>query len=75
MKNGKMKKVKLQIILVLAVIIIAPLSWFLFNRLEGQKPVGVFEDASAFVGQTQELSASISDSKSGIRKLGYDCCK
>jgi murein DD-endopeptidase MepM/ murein hydrolase activator NlpD len=70
-----MKNVKLQIILVLAVVIIAPLSWFLFNRLEGQKPVAVFEDASAFMGKSQELTASISDSKSGIRKLWMSLVK
>jgi murein DD-endopeptidase MepM/ murein hydrolase activator NlpD len=71
----KMKKVKLGFILVLAIIIIAPLSWFLFNRLEGQKPDAAFEDTSAFVGKSQELTVSVSDTKSGIRKLWISLVK
>ena len=71
----KTKNVKLGLILVLAVIIVAPLGWFLFDRLEGQRPVVEFEDTSAFISKSKELTVSISDTQSGIRKLWISLVK
>lgn len=74
-KKGKTQKIKLGLILVLALIIVAPLSWFLFHRLEGQKPVIEFEEAVAYISKSKQLAVTLSDSQSGIRKLWISLVK
>ncbi len=43
--------------------------WLLSTRLEGQKPVIIFELASPFIGKSHEFSISLEDKKSGLRKI------
>lgn len=49
--------------------ILIPLAWILWMRLEGEKPLVKLDLASVSLGATQELALSISDGKSGLRKV------
>ncbi|UCE53406.1 MAG: M23 family metallopeptidase [Desulfobacterales bacterium] len=73
--NRKIKNIKLGIFLVAALIIIVPLAWFLFTRLEGEKPTIVLELPSAFISTSRDLTVSISDTKSGVRKMWISLVK
>ena len=50
-------------------LLLLPVLWFLLIRLEGQKPVIIFELASPFIGKSNEFSVSLEDKKSGLRKI------
>jgi murein DD-endopeptidase MepM/ murein hydrolase activator NlpD len=71
----KPKNIKLRIVLVAALIIIVPLAWFVFTRFEGEKPTIAFELPSAFISTSQDLAVSISDTKSGVRKIWISLVK
>ena len=43
--------------------------WFLWDRLEKEKPAVAMDLPSLHLGKTQELTLSVSDSKSGLRKI------
>jgi murein DD-endopeptidase MepM/ murein hydrolase activator NlpD len=70
-----MKKTKIGFFLVLALVILVPLIWFLVNRFEGQAPLVEFDPSSVFVGKSQDMTATFSDSKSGIRKVWIGLAK
>ncbi len=65
----KTKRKKRWLLAIAGLIIMAPLIWFLLVRFEGQKPEGVFEPASPFIGKSHEFSISLSDARSGLRKF------
>jgi murein DD-endopeptidase MepM/ murein hydrolase activator NlpD len=71
----KKKNIKLWIFIAAGLIIILPLVWYLAVRLEGEKPAVVLEFPSAFISQTQDLEVSISDAKSGVRKIWISLVK
>jgi ABC-type glycerol-3-phosphate transport system permease component len=69
------KNIKLWILIAAVLIIILPLVWYLAVRLEGEKPAVVLEFSSAFISQSQDLAVSISDAKSGVRKIWISLVK
>jgi murein DD-endopeptidase MepM/ murein hydrolase activator NlpD len=71
----KTKKVKLGIVLVAAATFAALIGWFLLDRFEGEKPAIVFELATPFISKSQDPTVSISDMKSGVRKLWISLVK
>ncbi len=50
-------------------ILIVPVAWFLSTRFEGEKPSVTLELPSLSIKASQELSISVSDTKSGLRML------
>ncbi len=54
---------------IVGVIIIVPAAFFLMIRLEGEQPSMELDLASSYIGRSQELSLSASDTKSGLRQL------
>jgi murein DD-endopeptidase MepM/ murein hydrolase activator NlpD len=69
------KNIKLWILIAAVLIVILPLVWYLAVRLEGEKPAVVLEFSSAFISQSQDLAVSISDAKSGVRKIWISLVK
>jgi len=65
----KNKRKKLWFVGIVAGLLLLPVLWLLFVRLEGQKPVIRFELASPFVGKSNEFSVALEDKKSGLRKI------
>jgi murein DD-endopeptidase MepM/ murein hydrolase activator NlpD len=55
--------------LLLSLMIILPVAWVLMLRLEGEKPSARIELSSPFIGVSQELSGTVTDQRSGVRKL------
>ena len=43
--------------------------WFLWDRLEKEKPAITMDLLSPHIGRDQEFTLSVTDSKSGLRKL------
>ena len=68
MKKDK-KHTKLVLLLIPCLIIMGALAWFLMIRLEGQAPQVQIDLVSPFLGRTQALSVSVSDTGSGLRQL------
>lgn len=50
-------------------IVILPVVWILVVRLEGEKPSITPELPSLSIGKTRELTLSVSDAKSGVRRV------
>ena len=46
-----------------------PVAWILVIRLEGEKPSITLKLPSPSIGKTQELSLTVSDAKSGVRRI------
>ena len=69
------KNLKLWILIAAGVILILPLVWYLAVRLEGEKPNVELELSADFIGQSQDLAVSISDAKSGVRKIWISLVK
>jgi len=65
----KKKNIKSRLIVLVCIIVILPVVWILVVRLEGEKPSITLELPSASLGKTQELSLSVSDEKSGVRRI------
>jgi murein DD-endopeptidase MepM/ murein hydrolase activator NlpD len=63
------KNIKLWMIIIGCLIIIVPIGWFLTVRMEGEKPTINLERLSPYLGASQELTLSVSDTKSGLRRL------
>ncbi|OIN95704.1 MAG: hypothetical protein AUJ48_02645 [Deltaproteobacteria bacterium CG1_02_45_11] len=49
--------------------IVVPLSWLLLLRLEGEKPQIVLKPTFLSIGASQEFSVTVSDIKSGVRRI------
>ncbi len=65
----KKKNIKSRLIILVCFIVILPVAWILVVRLEGEKPSITLELPSPSLGKTQELSLSVSDAKSGVRRI------
>jgi murein DD-endopeptidase MepM/ murein hydrolase activator NlpD len=65
----KGKNIKLWVIATGCLIIILPVAWFLAVRFEGEKPSLELDLLVPYVGISQDLSISVSDQKSGLRRL------
>ncbi|MBU3979706.1 MAG: M23 family metallopeptidase [Proteobacteria bacterium] len=65
----KEKKSKHWLIALLCIIIILPITWILFNRFEGGDPSIKLDLLSQTIGASQELSISVADTKSGLRRV------
>jgi murein DD-endopeptidase MepM/ murein hydrolase activator NlpD len=68
LKTNK-KNIKSRLIVLICFIVILPIVWILVVRLEGEKPSITLELPSLSLGKTQELSLSVSDAKSGVRRI------
>jgi hypothetical protein len=68
LKTNK-KSTKSRLIVLVCLIVILPVAWILVVRLEGEKPSITLELPSPFIGKTQELALSVSDAKSGVRRI------
>ena len=68
MKTNK-KNMKSRLIVLVCFIVILPVAWVLVVRLEGEKPSITLELQSPSIGKTQELTLSVSDAKSGVRRI------
>ena len=65
----KKKNIKSRLIVLVCFIVILPVLWILVVRLEGEKPSITLKLPSPSLGKTQELSLSVSDAKSGVRRI------
>ena len=65
----KIKYTKYQLVALICFILIVPIAWFLSTRFEGEKPSVTLELPSLSIKASQELSISVSDTKSGMRMI------
>ncbi len=65
----KEKKSKHRLIILLCIILAIPVVWILITRLEGGKPSIKLDLLSQTIGDSQELSISVTDMKSGLRSV------
>jgi murein DD-endopeptidase MepM/ murein hydrolase activator NlpD len=63
------KRSKLWLILVLILVVVVPLAGFLVVRFEGTIPEAEINLQSIYLGRTQDISASVSDTGSGLRQV------
>ena len=68
----KGKNIKAWVIPIGCILVMLPICWILLIRLEGGEPQVTFELPSTFLGMSQEVSISLSDAKSGLRKIRLD---
>ena len=64
----KKKNIKSRFIVLVCFVVILPVVWILVIRLEGEKPSITLKLPSPSIGKTQELSLTVSDAKSGVRR-------
>ena len=67
--KAKEKISKQRLIILLSIILAIPVAWILIIRLEGGKPLIKLELLSEAIGASQELSISVTDIKSGLRRV------
>ena len=67
--KAKKKNIKSRLVILVCFIVILPVAWILVVKLEGEKPSITLELPSPSLGKTQELSLSVSDAKSGVRRI------
>ena len=67
--KAKKINIKLAIIAVGCALIILPLAWFLYGRLEGEQPSLDLDLISPYIGSAHEITIALSDTKSGLRRL------
>ena len=65
----KEKKSKHRLIILLCIILAIPVAWILITRLEGGKPCIKLDLPSQTIGTSQDLSISVTDIKSGLRRV------
>lgn len=63
------KKVKSRLVIILAIVIILPIGWLLFLRMEGEKPDLEIDLAAEYIHAGQDLSLHVADIKSGVRHV------
>ena len=59
----------MRIIAIGCLFIILPVAWLLLVRLEGQPPTLELDLVSPYIGKSQELTLTVSDAQSGLRRL------
>ncbi len=67
--RSEKKSRKFWFIAILCLIIVLPAGWYLWNRLEKEKPTLNLNLLSPHLGRSQEFTLVVSDAKSGLRKL------
>jgi len=67
--KAKRKDFKFRLIGAVCLFIILPLLWILALRLEGEKPQIILKPAFLAIGESQEFSVTVSDVKSGVRRI------
>ncbi|MGD9301618.1 MAG: M23 family metallopeptidase [Desulfobacterales bacterium] len=67
--KSKARNIKLWIIVIGCLIIVLPVAWVLMVRLEGEQPKLELDLISPYIGSSQDLTITVSDTKSGMRKL------
>ena len=67
--KAKKINIKLWFIGIICLAVILPVTWFLVVRLEARPPTLELDLVSPYIGKSQELTLSISDSQSGVRSL------
>jgi murein DD-endopeptidase MepM/ murein hydrolase activator NlpD len=65
----KDKKIKTGLILLGCAVVLLPIIWILAVRMEGERPDIKVTLTSTFLGVRQEIPITVSDRKSGIRKI------
>jgi murein DD-endopeptidase MepM/ murein hydrolase activator NlpD len=65
----KEKKSKQRLIIPLCIILAIPVAWILIARFEGGKPSIKLDLISQAIGTSQELSISVADMKSGLKRV------
>ena len=68
MRSDK-KHSKFWLIAIICLMILLPGGWFLWNRLEKEKPAIDMNLLSPHLGRDQEFTLAVSDVKSGLRRL------
>jgi murein DD-endopeptidase MepM/ murein hydrolase activator NlpD len=63
-----MKKTKWWLIAIIAALVIIPAGWMLVVQLEGEKPT-VLENMPETIGKSQTFTFTLSDKRSGLRKI------
>jgi murein DD-endopeptidase MepM/ murein hydrolase activator NlpD len=63
------KNFRIWVIAIGSLLIIVPIGWLLMVRMEGEKPRMNLDLLSAYLGGSQELTFSVSDAKSGLRRI------
>lgn len=67
--NGKRNNTKAYLLVFLGLIIVAPLAWILFDRMEGEAPKLEFNLLSPSIGKSLKLPVTLSDQKSGLQRF------
>ena len=71
--KSKKKNLKIWLFTIVAMIIIVPLAWLLFIRMEGEMPsVGPLPKGPA-IGISQTIHIHVSDTKSGVKRVQLSC--
>lgn len=71
--KSKKKNLKTWLLAIVSIIIIVPLAWLLFTRMEGKMPsVGPLPKGPA-IGLSQTIHIHVSDTGSGIRQVRLSC--
>ncbi|UCD33526.1 MAG: M23 family metallopeptidase [Desulfobacterales bacterium] len=67
--KAKKKNFKPKLLALFCGIIVLLLIWLLLVKFEGETPSISLDPASSYIGKTHEISVSVSDIKSGVKKL------
>ncbi len=65
----KQKRSKLWLVVVVLLLVLPPAIWIAVVRFEGEKPAVELQLSTPYIGQSRELSVTVSDAKSGIRHI------
>jgi murein DD-endopeptidase MepM/ murein hydrolase activator NlpD len=71
----KQKRSKLWIVVVILLAVLLPVIWVAVVRLEGEKPAVELQISTPYIGQSRELTLTVSDAKSGIRHIWLGLAK
>jgi hypothetical protein len=67
--KAKKKNLKLWLIACICLTVVLAGAWMLRTRLEGEKPLVVLELDSLAISESQAVSVTVSDPKSGVRRI------
>ncbi len=65
----KNKKSRTWLIVLLCLLITLSVAWILLARFENEKPAVLLEKVPSFIGACQKIAISVSDTKSGVRRI------
>lgn len=68
-RREKGKRIRRGLLTVFGLVVILPATWFLFGRLEGEKPVVDLDQLPRSVPAVFDITGSVQDAKNGISKL------